>query len=125
MLITAIPDSVERSVTAEAPKLSSVIDPSTADLVLLAAHLRDIAWNCNVSAKANEPNNPYAAIGALTILTSQLHTYLQARLADEERSLLLMQRLRHEEAQERAHEQLLATDSDYAAEWDDLDGDDQ
>ena len=125
MLITILPDSAEKSATADAPKLSSYINPSTADLVLFTAYLRDLVASCNVTAAANEAGNPYAVVGAMRIHTLKLHDWLQSRLAEEERDLLLMDRLRHEAAQEDAHERLLKTDDEYADEWDELEGDEE
>lgn len=95
----------------------SVSDPSTTDLVAFAAWLKSLASNCDVGAAPRQPRNPFATIGALVVGTDMLHRWLAARLADEERNLLLMDRLRHEEQQERAHELLMATDDEYADEF--------
>lgn len=106
------------------PALSNPFVPSTSDLVLWAAHMESIAMQCRVGAGPDEPKNPFASIGALQFLTKEMHKWLRDRLADEERNLLLLDRLRHEAAQESAHERLMREDDDYAAEFQsELDGD--
>lgn len=99
------------------PSLSNEWDPTTADLLLLARYMEEIANGCSVHARYDEPNNPFATIGALRALTWDMARKLASRLADEERNLLLMDRLRAEEQQMSAHERLMAEDGEYAAEF--------
>lgn len=122
MLIHIIPDHAPQPELPTMPALPHPADPATSDLLAWARYMQAIACNCDVTANAGQPQNPFAAIGALRTATELMANWLQARLREEERNLLLLDRLRAEEAQERAHEELLATDDDYAAEWDDMNG---
>lgn len=105
-----------------APLLSNPFQPTSADLVAQAAHMMALANDCDVTAQPNQRANPYATIGALRSQTRFMHAWLAARLHEEEQNLLMVDRLRAEAAQECAHEKLMAEDSDYAAEWDELQG---
>jgi hypothetical protein len=105
------------------PALSSFVDPSTADLLAWSRYMQQIAQRCNVTAPAQMPDNPFIAVGALAMLTEKMTHWLEARLKDEEANLLLLDRLRHEERQQVAHDELMATDDDYASDFN-PDGDD-
>lgn len=99
------------------PRLSSEFAPTPADLLLLARYIASIATDCNIHAKSGEPMNPWTCIGALRFLTGEMVGFMAKLAAEEERNLLLMDRLRHEANQEAAHERLMATDSDYAEDF--------
>lgn len=107
------------------PRLANEFAPTPADLLLLARYMASIAIDCNIYAKAGEPLSPWACLGALRYLTAEMVGHMEKLAAEEERNLLLMERLRHEANQEAAHEQLMATDSDYAEEFEGAEGDDE
>ncbi len=107
--------------TRPMPMLSSYSQPTLADLVTFAGWLQDLVHECVVTAEAGEAHNPYATIGAAQSGTTQLRRWLASLQAEEERNLLLMDRLRAEANQECAHERLMATDADYASDFEDDD----
>lgn len=107
------------------PQISNFADPSTTDLLAWSRYMENIAKGCDVTAAPSAPMNPYAAMGALQMLTEKMSGWLAARLADEERNVLLLDRLRHEERQALAHEELMTSDSDYADEYEGDEGDDE
>lgn len=100
------------------PPMSSTFQPTTADLTAFAAYMQAIADNVNAHAPPSDANNPWYVLGMLKASSKMMHRWLAERLAEEERSLLLLERLRHEERQALAHEELMASDSDYAEEFD-------
>lgn len=114
------PDTIAKPAEMPAqPALSSYYLPTMADLMAYAQHMQRIADGCDITKEAGQPMNPYACIGALRSLTEQMVGLLKHHVAEEQRSLLLMDRLRHESNIESAHEKLMSEDSDYADEYED------
>lgn len=103
------------------PKFHSHAQPTTADLVAFAAYMQALADNVDTHAPPTDANNPWYVLGMLQASSKMMHQWLGARLIEEERNLLLMDRFRAEEQQALAHEELMATDDDYA---DEVNGDD-
>jgi hypothetical protein len=118
--MTAEPSLFDQSQLPSMPRIN-VINPGPADLATFAAWLKDLATNCDVSASTREARNPFATMGALIVGTDMLHQWLTKLQADEERNLLMLERLRHEER----HDRLMTTDAEYAAEFEGDEGDDQ
>lgn len=96
------------------PKVSSFALPSTADLIAWATYMKTVAVGVDIAAAPGQPNNPYTALGALKSLTDTMLLLLQAREREEERNLLLLDRLRFEEQQDAGHAILMETDEEYA-----------
>ncbi len=121
MLIHIFPDPPFDSsppAAPQMPRLSNMAAPSTTDLVAWATYMTQVARQCVPGADPSTQGNAHFTLGMLMTLTDKMQLWLADRLADEERNLLLMDRLRHEERQEAAHVELMATDDDYASEWD-------